>query len=69
MPVVRADKLLFERWDRLALRIGALKAICQNDVEVSDEQVSAWVERASELRDEMERLIGDTMERIYGTAE
>lgn len=62
MIELMANKELFEKWNLLGRDIQLHRSIAQNDIEVSQEQVDCWFELMTDLQNEFQSLIGETVE-------
>ena len=60
MTEMKVNSKLFNEWKRLGHRIGLLKSVAQNDMQVSQEDIDGWFEMADDLYDKFYALIEST---------
>ena len=58
---IKADKELFDRWQRLGWSIHSQAGIVQNDMEIDSREIAEFKNRIAELVDLLHKLKADTL--------
>ena len=61
---IKTDKDLFDRWKLLGSEVSGHKAVVQNDMEVSREEIIAWLADMNALKAKLRDLVADTAKHI-----
>ena len=66
---IKADKELFDRWQRLGWSIHSQAGIVQNDMEIDSKEITEFKNRIAELVDLLHELKADTLVYIIDNKE
>ena len=66
---IKANKELFDRWQRLGWSIHSQAGIVQNDMEIDSKEITEFKNRIAELVDLLHELKADTLVYIIDNKE
>ena len=61
---IKANKYLFDDWVKLGYKVSILSAMVQNDMEISDKELSDWWKLCQKLSKEISYLADATYKTI-----
>jgi hypothetical protein len=67
--LAKANKDLYDKWDKTAKQIDACKVIVQSERQMDSAQVLDWLHRADELTRRLQDLTNETMKYLAKIAE
>ncbi len=62
---IHANEILFERWRELGVKVGAMRTVVANDVEISRRDCDEWMALAKRINIEYHNLGADTYRHFY----